>query len=184
MRHSFITQKQQSALLVIDIQAGLEKVISEFNAVVANTITLLNAADTLQVPVLFTEQNPTKLGATASLLTEKRQTPLLCEKMHFSACLANDFLPQVAQLQRPQLVIVGMETHVCVLQTCLDLLAEGYQLFIVADAVASRNTAHKAIALSQLQQAGAVITCAESVVFQWLEQAGNDEFRSLLKTIK
>lgn len=184
MRHPFICQKTQTILLIIDEQAGLSPVISEFAEVVNNTEKLLKGASLFDIPVVFTEQNPEKLGATDPSLAHFMATSCNIEKIHFSACLESNFIESLSRFNRPQIVVAGTEAHVCVLQTCLDLLAADFKLFIVDDAIASRNSHHKNIATKQLTQAGAIITCTESVLFQWLEKAGTEQFRALLPLIK
>ena len=184
MRHSFICQKKQAILLVIDEQAGLAPVITDFAVVVENTSKLLKAASLLDIPFIFTEQNPSKLGRTSPELKSFICSTNMYEKMHFSACVEPGFIHMLAEYQRPQIVVTGTESHVCVLQTSLDLIAAGYQVFVVEDAIASRNKQHKALAIKQLSAAGAIVTCAESVLFQWLEKAGTTQFRTVLQLIK
>ncbi|TMO44003.1 MULTISPECIES: isochorismatase family protein [unclassified Pseudoalteromonas] len=184
MRHSYICQQSQAMLLIIDEQAGLAPVIDDFTNVVQHTATLLNSAKLLAIPYLFTEQNPSKLGHTSEELVPFITAENCYHKIHFSACLENDFNHKLADFRRAQVVVTGTEAHVCVLQTCLDLLAAGFQVFVVEDAIASRNQNHKKLAIKQLSAAGAIITCTESVIFQWLEKAGTDQFRALLQLIK
>ncbi|MGB0988603.1 MAG: isochorismatase family protein, partial [Pseudoalteromonas spongiae] len=94
------------------------------------------------------------------------------------------FLDTLAQLKRSHIVVIGTEAHVCVLQTCLDLLQQGYAVTVAADAVASRNTEHKAIALEQLRQAGAIVSCVETIIFQWTTKAGTSTFKQILPIVK
>jgi len=184
MRHSFISQKNHALLLIIDLQAGLEPVISDFGQAVNYTEKLINAAKALDIPYLFTEQNPTKLGKSSEQLLPFINGNNCYHKIHFSACQEAQFNQQLAGFNRKKIVVTGTESHVCVLQTCLDLIANGYQVFVVEDAIASRNEKHKELAIKQLLAAGAIITCTESVIFQWLEKAGTDQFRALLQLIK
>ena len=184
MRHSFISQTSKTILLIIDLQAGLEPVISDFSHAVNQTDKLINAAMALDIPYLFTEQNPSKLGKSSEQLLPFINSNNCYHKMHFSACQEAQFNHQLADFNRQQIVVTGTESHVCVLQTCLDLIANGYQVFVVEDAIASRNEKHKELAVKQLSAAGAIITCTESVIFQWLEKAGTEQFRALLQLIK
>lgn len=184
MRHSFISQKSNALLLIIDLQAGLEPVINDFGLAVNQTEKLIKAAKALDIPYLFTEQNPTKLGKSSEQLLPFINGNNCYHKIHFSACQEVQFNNLLAGFNRKQIVVTGTESHVCVLQTCLDLIANGYQVFVVEDAIASRNEKHKELAIKQLSAAGAIITCTESLIFQWLEKAGTDQFRALLQLIK
>lgn len=147
-------------------------------SVVRATCILLEAAARLDVPVLVTEQYPKGLGPTApELAINLPKGSVRVEKTSFSACAA---LP----LTRPQVVIAGMEAHVCVLQTALELSAAGRDVFVVADAVCSRTAANYANALDRLRAAGIVVTNSESVLFEWLRDAANEHFRALSKLIR
>jgi len=112
------------------------------------------------------------------------RSPRVFQKEHFSACLEADFLALLRSYNRSQIIVVGMETHVCVLQSCLDLIKEGYQLQLVADGVASRADQNRDIAIDLLRKAGAVITSTEIVIFQWAERANTEEFRRILPIVK
>jgi nicotinamidase-related amidase len=167
-----------SALVVIDIQEKLAAVMPAREAVVRTTGILLEAATRLGVPVWFTEQYPKGLGSTVAEVAAKLpEGAQRVEKTAFSACAA---LP----LTQPQIVLAGMEAHVCVLQTALELAAAGREVFVVADAVCSRAEANHANAMARLQAAGVVVTNTESVIFEWLRDAGNEHFRALTKLIR
>lgn len=183
-RHSFLADAHNSLLLLIDFQAGMSKAIGQWPALMDRATLLIEAAHQLQVPILATEQYPEGLGPTdASLLSRIGNTNVLA-KTHFSACLEDEFIERLSRSGKNTLILAGVESHVCVLQTGLDLLAQGYKVHLVADAVASRNDADKAIALEQFKAAGAVLTSAETVVFEWLKQAKTEDFRTLLPFIK
>ena len=119
------------------------------------------------MPILLTEQYKKGLGETIPELIQEIKSPQVFPKEHFSACLEADFIPTVESFNRKKIVVVGMETHVCVLQTCLDLIKTGFQVHLVADAVASRVDKNRDIAIDLLRQAGAVISSTEIVIFQW-----------------
>jgi nicotinamidase-related amidase len=167
-----------SALAVIDIQERLAAAMPEREAVVRATGILVEAAARLGIPVLATEQYPKGLGRTVSEVAGK--LPAGCapiEKTCFSACAA---LP----LSRPQVVLAGMEAHVCVLQTALELVAAGRTVFVVEDAVCSRSEANRRNALARMHSAGVVVVNSESVIFEWLRDAGHEHFRALSKMIR
>jgi len=173
-------------LVVVDVQERL------FNAMdaerrddmVANVKILVSSARQLGVPVLVTEQYPKGLGRT---LPELRallgETPPL-EKTVFSCARADGFQDRLRTLGADQVILTGIEAHVCVLLTALDLLAQGIRVSIVADAVCSRRPANLEIGLGQARQAGAVVTATETVVFQLLGGADSDAFRELSKLLR
>ncbi|MBM9537602.1 isochorismatase family protein [Desulfobulbus alkaliphilus] len=184
LRSEYVAVREESALLIIDIQQAMLKVIAGWEQVANRVRQLIQAADTLTVPILLTEQYRKGLGETLPQLLGEIVAPRVMHKEHFSACLEPDFLPAIASLNRARIVVVGMETHVCVLQTCLDLLKSGYQVHLVTDAVASRTEANRQVAIDMLRQAGAVITSTEIVIFQWACRANTDEFRRILPIVK
>ncbi len=183
-RSEYVALREESALLIIDIQQAMLKVITGWEQVTDRVRQLIEAANILNVPILLTEQYRKGLGETVPQLLHKIDAPRVLHKEHFSACLEPDCLPTIASLDRARIIVVGMETHVCVLQTCLDLLKSGYQVHLVTDAVASRTEANRQVAIDMLRQAGAVITSTEIVIFQWACRANTDEFRRILPIVK
>jgi len=173
-------------LAVIDIQSRLLPAMAEDDQrrVVDHAGRLLRAADMLDLPVLITEQYPRGLGHTdtrlAGLAPAAAQT---LEKTSFSACGAEAFLRCIDYSGRNQVVLLGMEAHVCVLQTALDLLARGLEVFLVADAVCSRDAAHRENAIARMRGAGAVISNRESVMFEWLRDARHEKFRDISRQL-
>ncbi len=178
MRH------EQSLLLIVDIQEKLAPAILNADGVVANTAKLIQAAKQLNVPVLASEQYRKGLGATVTALSELLPVDAIFEKTHFSCHSQPGFEQRLALHQRKQIIISGMEAHVCVLQTALDLRQAGYQTFIVADAVSSRTQQSYDLGLSRLRASGSVIVNTEMVLFEWLSEAGTAEFKALLPLIK
>jgi nicotinamidase-related amidase len=174
----------ESCLLVVDVQERLLPAVTDGEAVVENTAILLKAAAALDVPVLASEQYPKGIGHTVPELSALLPADAVVEKVHFS-CLADaGFAGRFAALGRRQAVIAGLEAHVCVLQTAEQILADGHDVFVVADAVSSRAPANHAAALRRLEAAGARIVTTEMVVFEWLGQAGTPAFRELSRLIK
>ena len=167
-----------STLVVIDIQERLAAVMPARASVVRATGILLEVAARLNIPVLVTEQYPKGLGSTVAEVAAKLpEGSMRVEKTCFSACAT---LP----LTRPQVVLTGMEAHVCVLQTALELAAAGREVFVVGDAVSSRTEANYSNALARLQTAGIVVTNTESLVFEWLRDAAHEHFQAVLKLIR
>lgn len=172
-------QAQHSVLLVIDIQTRLLPAIHESESVLANATWLVDVAQTLNLPVLATEQYPQGLGFTEASLRARFPATHIIEKIHFSAVTEGALLAHT-EAKRQQWIVVGTEAHVCVQQTVLDLLAQGLQVFVVAEAVGSRKPQDKALALDRMRQSGAVIVSREMVAFEWLGQANTPEFREVL----
>lgn len=170
---------ENSLLLLIDLQSKLAPAIQHNTEVEQHCRWLLEVARELAIPVLATEQYPQGLGVTVpSLLTLLKSEEIL-EKIHFSAYRESHVQAALADSGRRQIVLCGTETHVCVLQTALDLISAGCQVFVVAEACGSRRDSDKQLALGRLQQAGAVIVSREMVAFEWLQRAGTTQFRQI-----
>ncbi|MBX3454987.1 hydrolase [Ferrovibrio sp.] len=175
----------ESRLLVIDVQQRLLPVMADSARVVERSRIMLAAAAAMNVPVLATEQYPKGLGPTVPELLEPLGSAPIFEKLHFSAYAE----PPVRNMLREddgrrQIVVLGIEAHVCVLQTVLDLLQHEYRVFVVSDAISSRSRDSVALAEARMRQAGAILVNAEMCVFEWLGQAGHPQFRALSKLIK
>lgn len=177
-----------SQLAVIDIQQRLGDAMPNkvLNRVLQNSVLLARAATTLGIPVLHTEQYPQGLGPThpllASVLPEGTKTIV---KTCFSSMGAREFSEAVASSDsRRQLILVGMEAHVCVLQTALDLAALDFEVFVVEDAICSRRLENYQNALDRMRDFGVNIVSAESVVFEWLGDSTHPHFKSLQKLLR
>ena len=172
----------RSGLLVIDLQEAFVPAIRSCKAVVRQTHRLLDTADILGIPAAATVQYPKGLGGLVSSLAKRFPEPE--EKMDFSAAVCRKHLDQWAEDGRDQIVVVGIETHVCVQQTVFDLLSEGQYPFIPVEAVAARGGEDHEVALDRMQLAGATLTTVESVLFEWLRTADRPEFKSISKLVK
>ncbi|MEJ2452014.1 MAG: isochorismatase family protein [Gammaproteobacteria bacterium] len=187
MTASLLCQASFSQLLIIDVQERLAGSMeaSVLQGLVRNTNILVEAATTLDVPILRTEQYPRGLGPTLPDIADKLPAAQgAVEKTCFSCCGASGIASATSNETRPQIILTGMETHICVLQTALDLQLRGNQVFVVADAVCSRRKQHHQNALARLQQAGIVVSNTESVLFEWLQDASHPQFKSLSKLIR
>ena len=184
MRHPFVATREDSMLLIIDVQQSMLKVIQTWQETVRRINQLSQAANLLDIPILVTEQYKKGLGETIAEVAAGLEGATVFQKEHFSACLEDGFPDTVRQCGRRQIIITGMETHVCVLQTGLDLIASGYQMHVVQNAVASRYKPDWLTAFDMFKAAGAVITTAEIVIFQWACRSNTDQFRKLLPIIK
>ena len=169
---------KQSALLVVDVQGRLVPAISGWQALLDQVVWLIRVARRMEIPVLACEQYPQGLGPTHPLVAAELPEGCIAGKLHFSA-VAGGCHGFVAPGTHPQLVVCGMETHVCVLQTVMELLAGGRQVFVVEEAVGSRRDSDKALALARMRQAGASIVSREMVAFEWLRKADSDLFREI-----
>jgi len=186
MSQSFITQAPESVLVLIDIQERLTAAMPQGvrARVVEQIKILITAANTLSVPVVVTEQYPKGLGHTEPDLTDCLKDDVkIIEKTSFSCFKTDDFFTAINDSDRKQIIITGMETHICVLQTALDLQQQGFQVFVVEDAVSSRAKTNQYNALQRLRNAGVIITTVESVIFEWLGDANHPEFKNLAKLI-
>ncbi len=173
-----LMRTDRSVLLLVDLQERLQPAINNAEQVLEACLWLTQVAQGLQVPVICTEQYPRGLGMTLPALRNLLPTAAIVEKIHFSA-VPDGQIFQMPGGDRGQFIVTGTESHVCVLQTVLDLLDAGRQVFVVEDAVGSRRASDKALALARMRQNGATIVSREMVVFEWLRQAGTDQFRTI-----
>ena len=175
---------QQSVLLVIDIQERLNPVMNSPELMLENTQRLLKGAALLNVPTLISEQYPKGLGHTVEPIASLLPKGAVQEKEIFS-CMADDgYADRFNGLNKSQAIICGIEAHVCVLQTAIDLIHRGTHVFVVADATSSRTATNHMLALERLKTAGAEIVTTEMVLFEWLRRAGTPEFKEISGLVK
>ena len=171
---------QRAALVVVDVQEGFRKAIPDFERIARATATLIEGAEAIGIPVIVTEQYPKGLGETAPEVAEhlpEGAEPL--EKICFSAADADGF----DLGGRDQALVCGMEAHVCVNQTVLDLLDAGTEVHVAEDAVGSRTDENKRVGLHKMERAGAVVSSVETALFELLGRAGTDEFKRVQRLI-
>lgn len=182
---SLLTKLDSCQLVVIDIQAKLATAmpVDAMAAVIKQTQVMLQAAHLLSMPTLFTEQYPQGLGHTLPELAATISPATVIEKTAFSACAEPKFNAKLSR-DKSQVVLLGMEAHICILQTALDLLANHKQVFVLEDAVISRNPANKANAMARMRDAGCVITNTESVLFECIGNAQHEAFKAIAKLIR
>jgi nicotinamidase-related amidase len=181
----FLLSAADSVLALIDIQEKFRPSIAGIEDVIRRIEILARAALRLGVPVLATEQYPKALGPTVPEI--KRWLPdsqAYLPKMCFSSTACHPFREALAGTGRKQVVLAGIETHVCVLQTALELAASGYSVYVVEDAVSSRKPADRQAALERMSRHGVERITAEMAVFEWLREAGTPEFKELQALIK
>ena len=177
-----IISPTDSFLMIIDIQERLIKAVYQPQTLQHKAEILVKSADLLNIPVIFTEQYPQGLGATLSSLTTTPSHTLA--KTHFSALKEPEIKNAVLNYHKKQVIICGIETHICVCQTVQDLLQNGFEVYVVADASGSRHEFEHQTALTLLAQEGAHIVSAEMVVFDWLESSKNPQFKAVQSLIK
>ena len=180
----FLPGRDDTALLIVDIQEKLAAVMKQRDAVVKNCIHLIELAKMLHIPIIVTEQYPKGIGHTVEEIKHALPAYQPVEKLTFSCCDEPSFFHTIKCLKKKTLVLTGMETHICILQTCIGLLQSGFHVHIVKDAMCSRTKENWKTACEYMRNAGAVITCTETVLFQLLKTAGTDEFRTISKRIK
>ncbi len=175
---------ERSVLVIIDVQERLAPTIHAQERVVHNIGILLQAARALSVPVLASEQYPKGLGPTVSAVKELLPPSSIVEKIHFSSSQEPDFLARLDSFGREQIVLTGMEAHICVLQTALGLRSMGRNVHLVADATASRTPDNAALGVERMRANGVGILSTEMVIFEWLQKAGTPVFKTLSALIK
>ena len=177
---SRMLERDRAALLIVDVQEAFRPAVGEFEQVARNAAILAEGARILGLPVVLTEQYPRGLGETVPEVARATQGVPRLEKTVFSAVRADGF-----DLDgRDQALVCGIETHVCVSQTTLDLLGEGVEVHVAADASSSRTAANRRVGLAKMERAGAVLSSVETALFELLGAAGSDEFKAIQGLVK
>jgi isochorismate hydrolase len=176
----------ESALIIVDVQDKLMAAMEEGirSQVVSRIRALIEAAKRLDFPVIATEQYPKGLGPTVDEIAESLPDFSPMEKLTFSCCGADGFLPQLRELGRTKVILTGSETHVCCFQTAMDLMENGFIVHPVADALCSRAKLNWKIGLGSMKRAGALPTTTEQVLFDLLRTAGTEDFKNLSRLIR
>lgn len=169
----------RSCLLVIDVQEKLIRAIQDYETIIANCAWLIKIANRLGVPILASEQYPKGLGHTIAVLHELVPEDSIMAKTHFSCSAEPACLARIDAGQREQMILIGIEAHVCVLQTALDLLRQGKTVYVAADCTGSRQPRDLELALARMRSEGVRVVSREMVVFEWLEKAGTEQFREI-----
>lgn len=183
-RNPIILKKESSALLIIDIQERILPVIRNYETVVENTVKLIKGFKAMRLPIYFTEQYPKGLGPTSQKILAELEGYTAIQKMSFSCSGAENLFEELHRKKLSQIVVTGVESHVCVQQTVLDLIANDFQVNLAADAVSSRKEIDYNIALDRMRTLGAEVTTVESILFELLEVCGTPEFKEVSKIVK
>jgi nicotinamidase-related amidase len=173
-----------TGLIIVDVQEKLMQVMGNPDRVTDRIVKLLHLSRVFKLPVILTEQYSKWLGPTLPRIKESLPEYDPIEKLHFNCCSVDLFNNRVEGEGLRNIILTGVETHICVFQTCVSLLEKGYSVHVPHHAVDSRTGDNWNIGLSLMKEAGAVITSTETIIFQILKKAGTDEFKKMLKTIK
>jgi nicotinamidase-related amidase len=173
-----------AVLNVIDIQGRLATLMHRREELFASAARMIKACDVLGVPIIWNEQLPDKLGETAPEIksTLEGRQPII--KPCFSCCGHPPFNEQLSKLDRRQVILAGIETHICVYQTARDLVKGGFEVHVLADAVSSRSELNYRVGLDRMRHEGAVISCVEMALFEMMGTAGTEMFRQVVKILK
>jgi len=175
---------QQCCLTVVDVQGKLAQLMHGREALFKNIQILARAAKILEIPILWCQQCPDALGPTVPEIAQYLADIEPINKSAFSCCGEEQFNKKLKKLARNQILLCGIETHVCIYQTAVDLLRQDFHVEVIADAVSSRALENKQIALNRLSAEGAKISCTETVLFELLKTTEHPEFRQIAKLIK
>ena len=179
-----LISSEKSCLMIVDVQKRLLGAMNAPRQVLSGCTLMMKAAAVLDVPMVVTEQYPEGLGPTVEELADLAPEEAFFSKIHFSSARNPAILGKIRTLAPENIVIGGIEAHVCVLQTAMALSEAGYRCFVAADATSSRTASNHAAAMQRLRDAGVGIVTSEMVVFEWLEKAGTPEFRELSQIIR
>ena len=184
MRSPLLMNRDDTALLVIDVQEKLWPHIEDHDLLAWNIARLLEGAGTLGVPILLTEQYPKGLGATIEPLRTQEDDSMVFEKLMFSCRECEQLYVKLKELNVTKVLLAGIETHVCVMQSALDLLAAGFDVYVCLDAVGSRSEADFMTAVARMETSGVTLVSTEMALFEWCERAGSDEFKAISKLVQ
>lgn len=176
-----LLNREHSCLVLIDVQEKLTPHVQEPDTLIKNCKWLIEVANQLEVPVLASEHYSKGLSGTIPELKKLIPEDAFMQKVHFSCASDDECLNKIHALGRDQIILIGLEAHVCVLQTAIELLDPTKEIFVVADAISSRSKKDMKMGLQRMRNHGVNIVTKEMVFFEWLKKAGTDEFRELSK---
>ena len=177
--------REETIAVIIDIQEKFSPVIFEFEKLVQNCLKLIQGLQILEIPILITEQYPKGLGKTISPIAEvlkENYKPI--EKISFSAADDKSFSKELKKSKRKNIILFGIEAHVCVLQTAIDLLDKKYNVIVIEDCISARRSHDKETALRRMEREGAMVSGLESVLFELCRVSGSEEFKAISKLVK
>lgn len=175
---------EETMLVIIDIQGNLYQSMDDKLFLLENSRKLIQGISVFRIPMIVTEQTPEKLGPTIPEINELLTDTKPISKASFSCWKNQDFIKAVKSKTRRQVLVAGIEAHVCVYQTAMDLLDEGYAVHVVADAVSSRTARNREIGIGRMRDAGIAVMSTEMVLFELLKTAESDKFKDIFKIVK
>ncbi len=184
MRHSRILDSKQAMLLIVDVQESFRKQLKDLDNLTRNITILAEAAKILKVPVVLTEQYPQGLGKTIAEISACLGEHKYFDKTSFSCCQAPGFMDMMESLGRNQVIVCGIEAHVCVNQTVHELMQQDYVVHVVSDAIASRSQRNKDIGWEKMIASGAVPSCVEIALFEMLGESNSEQFKAVQRLVK
>jgi len=173
-----------AVLLVIDFQGNLAQAMAGRDFLFENARKMIRGVQVFDIPLIVTEQIPDKLGPTIPEIAGLFQGKTPIAKESFSCWQNPRFMETLKKTSRRQILMTGIETHICVYQTALDLLSAGYEVYIVADAVSSRTAGNREVGLQMMRDAGGKLTCTEAVLFELLKTAASEKFKDIFRIVK
>ncbi|WP_428908147.1 hydrolase [Niallia sp. Krafla_26] len=174
---------EEACLIVIDVQGKLANIVNESETIISNIAKLVQSMKVLNVPVIWMEQNPSRLGGTKSEIAQY-MTGKPIEKMDFNGCLNDDVQAAIKESGRTKFLITGIETHICIYQTARALKSQGYEVEVVVDAVSSRTKENKEIGITKMQSLGILPTSTEMILYELLQTGEHEKFKEILKLVK
>jgi nicotinamidase-related amidase len=185
MKHPSLLDRRRAALVVIDMQEKFRPMMANFDEVAARIAVMVQGCQLLALPIIVTEQYPQGLGRTAAEVAQhlpEENQPL--EKLTFSGCGVPEFDLRLREKHIEQVMLVGIEAHICVSQTAHDLLQLGYQVHLISEAIGARFAHNREVALAKMQRAGAVLSSVEMALFELIGSSAAAEFKAIQKLIK
>lgn len=176
--------KQETGLIIVDIQGKLARMVDDSDAMIARCRSLIQGAQILGLPIIWLEQNPEKLGKTVDELQAVLGQESPISKMSFGACGEPDFMEALQSSNRNSWLLCGIESHICVYQTASEMKALGYDVHIVCDCISSRKAEDKALAIQKLSLAGVTMTNLEMCFYEMLRDCRAPEFKDILNLVK
>ena len=181
---NIVMTTENTQLVILDIQGKLSQIVYQSEEVLRNSSILIEGCKHLELPIVWVEQMPDKLGVTHPAIAELLSSKTPVKKSSFSAWDNIEFQQQLYDNQRKKVLLIGIETHICIYQTAVDLLANGYEVSVIADAVSSRTESNKQIGLTMLRDAGATLLSTEAALFALLRTAQHPKFKEIARLVK
>ncbi len=173
-----------TVLILVDIQGKLASLMHGKDELFKNLEIIVKSMNTLKIPIIWMEQVPEKLGGTIDEIALNLPDSTPVPKYTFSCCANSQFLEKIESMQRKQVLLTGIESHICVYQTACDLISDGYDVQVISDCVSSRTILNKNIGLKRMSQAGALTTSSEMILFELMKSTKSEGFREITKLIK